>query len=276
MPLKRRRTIRLARKSKTTNRSKKRKTITRKSKTVGNGSRRSKRMRGGNFKDWVRGAVGKVKNFATGVHNYVKENKLISRGLSKVAPFLGAYAPIAGTAASISGALGYGRKPRHRRRRRVVGARKRIAGVRRRVVRRRMRGGRGIELGENNINALKENNINAMKENNINARHLQTGQINLVIDKILAAAKPPLQPLGQIVQPVNYPNTGKVPLFDRVRGYLKRTRVISRTARTLGANRIADLAAHHGYGKRRRISRRRQRGGALRDKYGQYLYVPKD
>jgi hypothetical protein len=259
MPLKSSRT----RKSKTTRRSKKRKTITRKSKTVGHRSTRRKRMKGGNFKDWVRGAVSKVKNFATGVHDFVKENKLISRGLSKVAPFLGPYAPIAGTAASVSGALGYGRKPRHRRRRRVVGARKRMAGGRR-----RMRGGRGIELGENNINALKENNINA--------RHLQTGQANLVIDKILAAAKPPLQPLGQIVQPVNYPNTGKVPLFDRVRGYLKRTRVISRTARTLGANRIADLAAHHGYGKRRRISRRRQRGGALRDKYGQYLYVPKD
>ena len=77
-----------------------------------------------------------------------------------------------------------------------------------------------------------------------------------------------------------YRVTGNVPLLDRVRGVLKRTRVISRTAKALGANRIGDFAYQRGYGRSK--SRKRSKsmkggsssGYALRDKYGAYAYVP--
>lgn len=124
---------------------------------------------------------------------------------------------------------------------------------------RRMRGGYlSSSLGENNLNALNQISIG---ENNLNAI------------KQLEMPKPPLQPTGQVVNipfvphypaAIPYPVTGTVPFIDRVRGYLKRSKIISKTARALKANRIADFADQRGYG-------RRHRGGAryaVIDKYG--------
>lgn len=127
-----------------------------------------------------------------------------------------------------------------------------------RKVKRKMKGGYlPRSIGENNLNAL--NNI-AVGENNLNAI------------KLLELPKPPLQPTGQIVNvaAMPYQVTGNVPLFDRIRGALKRSQVISKTARKLGATRLANFAESHGYGRkpRRRI---RGRGPAFVDRYGTYI-----
>jgi hypothetical protein len=121
--------------------------------------------------------------------------------------------------------------------------------------RRRYQGGAYLgSLGENNINALNR---------------LSVGENNLRAIELLELPKPPLQPTGQIVR--MYPVTGSVPFIDRARGYLKRTKIISRGARKLGLNRVADFAEQRGYGRKRRS---RIRGGsALVDKYGEYIHA---
>lgn len=125
--------------------------------------------------------------------------------------------------------------------------------------RRRMNGKGDLprSLGENNINQLARIGVG---ENNLNA----IAQLEM--------PKPPLQPLGQVVNisALPYRVTGSVPLLDRVRGALKRSQIISKTARKLGANRIADYASQYGYGKRKK----HMRGGAryaLIDKYGAFI-----
>ncbi len=127
-----------------------------------------------------------------------------------------------------------------------------------RKVKRKMKGGYlPRSIGENNLNAL--NNI-AVGENNLNAI------------KLLELPKPPLQMPGQIVNIPAYPTSGTVPFFDRIRGALKRTKIISRGARALGASRVANYAEQYGYGRkpRRRI---RGRGPAFVDKYGTPLHA---
>jgi len=126
--------------------------------------------------------------------------------------------------------------------------------------RRRMMGGRALKsLGENNIAALERISVG---ENNLNAI------------KSLQEPKPPLQPTGQVVNvaAMPYPQTGSVPLLDKIRGALKRSKVISRGARALKLNKVADFAEQHGYGCRCR-RRQRGRGSAYLDKYGNYIHA---
>jgi hypothetical protein len=136
--------------------------------------------------------------------------------------------------------------------------RKRKAGAPRRR-RRRMRGGRLTDLGQNNIDALNR---------------ISVGENNLAAIQQLEMPKPPMQPLGQVPN-LGMINVGQIansqpPLLDRVRGYLKRTKVISRGARKLGLSGVADFAEQRGYGRRRH---RRQRGGAfLVDGYGAFVH----
>jgi hypothetical protein len=130
----------------------------------------------------------------------------------------------------------------------------------RKTYRRVMRGGAILpqSLGENNIDALNRINV---------------GENNLAAIANLKMPKPPLQPTGQIVNipAINYPVTGSVPLIDRARGYLKRTQIISRTARKLGANKVANFAEQYGYGRKKK--RRKHYGGAaFVDRYGNYLH----
>lgn len=126
---------------------------------------------------------------------------------------------------------------------------------------RRMRGGYiPSSLGENNINALQR---------------ISVGENNLAAIAALQHPKPPMQPLGQVVNipspivNIPYPITGNVPFFDRVRGALKRSKIISRGARALGAHGVARYADQFGYGRKRR-----HRGGAryaIIDRYGQFV-----
>jgi hypothetical protein len=120
--------------------------------------------------------------------------------------------------------------------------------------RRRLMGGAYLgSLGENNINALHQ---------------IEVGENNLEAIKHLKQPKPLLQPTGQIVN-LPYPVSGSVPFIDRARGYLKRTKIISRGARKLGLNGVANFAEMRGYGRRKR----RHRGGAaLIDRYGSYVH----
>lgn len=129
----------------------------------------------------------------------------------------------------------------------------------RRRPRRRMKGGRASDLGENNINALNR---------------ISVGENNLAAIEALQQPKPPLQPTGQIVNlaPIPYRVTGSIPLLDQLRGALKRSRVISKTARALKFNRVADFAAQAGYG-RRRVRRQAGRGPAYLDKYGNFIHA---
>jgi len=53
--------------------------------------------------DWIKRNAGKV-------HDFVKNNKLISKGLAAVTPFAGSFAPLASGASAGAAALGYGRK----------------------------------------------------------------------------------------------------------------------------------------------------------------------
>lgn len=62
---------------------------------------------------------------------FVKQNKLISRGLTTAAPAAGEYAPLVGAAGAIAGLLGFGRPRRARRRPAKKG------GGKRKVVRKR-------------------------------------------------------------------------------------------------------------------------------------------
>ena len=112
-------------------------------------------------------------------------------------------------------------------------------------------------LGENNINQL---------------RQIDVGENNLAAIAQLEMPKPPLQPLGQVVNVSAYPVTGSVPFIDRVRGALKRTKVISRGARAIGATRIANFAEMHGYGRMRR-GRMTGRGPAFVDRYGEFIHA---
>src|ERR1700735_579682 len=112
--------------------------------------------------------------------------------------------------------------------------RKKITTRTRRPRRRRYQGGayQG-SLGENNIAALHQ---------------LEVGENNLEAIKHLKEPKPLLQPTGQIVN-LPYQVTGSIPFIDRARGFLKRTKIISRGARTLGLNRVAHFAEQRGYGR---------------------------
>lgn len=67
---------------------------------------------------------GKVGDFFKKLWGTIKEKKLISKGLSAVAPYLGAYSPIATGASQVAGALGAGR-----RRRMYRGGALRLAGM---------------------------------------------------------------------------------------------------------------------------------------------------
>jgi hypothetical protein len=108
------------------------------------------------------------------------------------------------------------------------------------VKRRKMRGGR---LKENDRNAMKENDRNRFKENNLAPAYIDNQRAILNTIK-----HNPVIPLAV----PNYPSTGSVPLFDRIRGFLKKGKYISKTARSLGAHGIADFAEQYGYGKRRK------------------------
>lgn len=70
---------------------------------------------------------GKVMDFLKKAYNYVKNNKLVSRGLSQLAPHAGAYAPLVSGIGSVAGHLGFGRRL-HRR----YGGALRLAGSARR------------------------------------------------------------------------------------------------------------------------------------------------
>jgi hypothetical protein len=92
------------------------------------GGRKRKRVIGGRRRRMAgSGFFGNIwngiKRAATGAHDFIKNNRLISRGLALIPD---ARARAAGTAA---GALGYGRKRKYRKRhykkRRLVGGRKR-------------------------------------------------------------------------------------------------------------------------------------------------------
>jgi len=50
------------------------------------------------------------------IHDFVKKNKLISRGLTAVTPFAGSFSPLTAGAATGAAALGYGRKRRPKKR----------------------------------------------------------------------------------------------------------------------------------------------------------------
>jgi hypothetical protein len=107
---------------------------------VGGRKRRVRRVIGGRRRRMAgSGFFGNIwngiKRAATGAHDFIKNNRLISRGLALIPD---ARARAAGTAA---GALGYGRRRRYRKRR-LVGGRKRrarLVGGRKRRYRKRVR-----------------------------------------------------------------------------------------------------------------------------------------
>ena len=72
----------------------------------------------GRGRGYQRGGGPRLKKFARGVRRYaprvkqfVKRNRLVSRGLTKLAPNLGEYAPLAMGAAAFAKQRGWGRYP---------------------------------------------------------------------------------------------------------------------------------------------------------------------
>lgn len=59
-----------------------------------------------------------IKDVLNKIHNFVKSNKLISRGASALAPIAGPYANVVRNVGVAAGALGYGRRKRGRPRKR--------------------------------------------------------------------------------------------------------------------------------------------------------------
>ena len=82
---------------------------------------RRRRIRGAGVGSWLKN-----------LYNTVRDKKLISRGLSAIAPYTGSYSPIASGAATVASKLGFGR----RRPRMYRGKGLRLAGGARRVRRR--------------------------------------------------------------------------------------------------------------------------------------------
>lgn len=126
--------------------------------------------------------------------------------------------------------------------------------------RKRRKPQRGGYLKENDRIQLRENDRNQFRENNLPPAYVaeQRG-----ILKNIPKFNAPIVPVV-VHQPVMhdpYRVTGKVPLFDRVNGFLKRTKIASKTARALGAHKIADALVDRGYGlvrpKRRRAKKSR-------------------
>ena len=72
---------------------------------------------------------GKIGDFLKRAFRYVKEHKLISKGLGAIAPHLGSFSPLASSAGQVAGQLGFGRRLRHHYR---VGGGLRLAGAARR------------------------------------------------------------------------------------------------------------------------------------------------
>jgi hypothetical protein len=58
-----------------------------------------------------------IKKAARNTHNFVKDNRLISRGASALAPLAGPYSGTITRIGTTAGALGYGRRPRRPRKR---------------------------------------------------------------------------------------------------------------------------------------------------------------
>lgn len=116
--------------------------------------------------------------------------------------------------------------------------------------RKRQRGGK---LKENDRNMVRENDRNRFKENYVPAGYV-TDQRNILasIPKSIPAIPVAMN------HPAAYPVTGKVPLLDRLRGFLKQGRYISKAARSLGAHGVADTISQYGYGTRRRKRRARK------------------
>gem|GEM_PF-4529580 len=143
------------------------------------------------------------------------------------------------------------------------------------MVKRKKRRIRGGAIRENDMAAILRDGPG---ENNLNAiRHLEVGENNLNAIKNLQAAKRPLQPPGQIVQPLPMPikpllmpiqRQNKKGFFQGVHDYVKSKRLISRGLRTVGLHGPADFAHQAGYGRKRKM-----RGGvyAFRDRYGAYV-----
>ena len=68
--------------------------------------RGKKRQKGeGPVLDWIKKA-------ARSIHTFVKDNKLISRGASTLAPFAGPYAGTVSRVGTVANTMGYGKKRR--------------------------------------------------------------------------------------------------------------------------------------------------------------------
>lgn len=58
-----------------------------------------------------------IKDVLKKIHNFVKSNRLISRGAAAIAPLAGPYSGVVSRVGTAAGALGYGRRRRRVRRR---------------------------------------------------------------------------------------------------------------------------------------------------------------
>lgn len=101
---------------------------------------------------------------------------------------------------------------------------------------------------------VRENDRNRFKENYVPAGYV-TDQRNILasIPKSIPAIPVAMN------HPAAYPVTGKVPLLDRLRGFLKQGRYISKAARALGAHGAADAISQYGYGGARPRARKARR-----------------
>jgi len=209
--------------------------------------RRTRRRRGGNiFTDagnWIKNAARTVYDKAlVPAHDFIKRNKLVSRGLALIPHPAGKAAALGASVA------GYGRR-RHRGG--YIGWLNPVAdalaghGRKKRTVRRR---GRGV------ADILKKAHAYVKKEKLISRALKNFGHTKL--GNAAAALG-----YGRRKRTVRRRGRGLGDILKKAHAYIKKERLISRALKNFGHTKLGNAAGALGYGKRkRRVVRRRGRG----------------